>query len=177
MYDYEYENDILGALRVLKYSQMREPDQFRQQCKCYETLGPETLEDLVWESTWGLFDNAESDFEPDYEADTFTIEDSLLDALWVNILKRARNGDRFSDFASRELFQDTLVYFLTATSCTIGRIDCFFNREGIRVKLWLSRDIWEPIQLANDVVSLLLYLTEVCGQKESHKGTERKEAA
>lgn len=176
MYDYEYESDVLGALRVLKFFQTRRPEWFKTECKCYEKLEPETLEELVWESTWDLFDDAESDFEPDYEVDSFILSDKLLDAYWESIQRRARNGDRFSEFACRELFQDTLIYFLSATSYTIGRIDCFFSCEGIHVKLWLSQDIWEPIQFANDVVTLLLYLEEVCGREEPYE-TERKEAA
>lgn len=175
MYDYEYEDDVLGALRVLKYFQMRKPEQFKAKCRLYERLKPETLDELVWESTWELFDYAESDFEPDYEAETFIIADDLLNAFWEMIQNRAQTNREYSESACRNLFQDTLCYFLTATSNTVVRIDCFFIPSGIQVQLWMSNDIWDPFQLGNDIVTLLLYLEKTCAAKD--KNTNRKEAA
>lgn len=179
MYDYEYEGDVLCALRVLKYFQMNRPERFQAVCECYEKLELNTVDELIWEVTWELFDNVISDFEPDFEVDTFIIGDALLDRLWALIQKRARKGGRFSEFACRELFRDTMNYYLTATSSTIARVDCFFHREGVQVKLWMSRDIWEPLPFANDVVTLLLYLEAECAEKSTRKTAKksRKEAA
>ena len=168
MYDYDFESDVLGTLSVLKLLKERQGARFEDMRKNFKTLEWQYMEELAWEATWEVFDSAENDFVPDYETDVWTVRDKAIDQFWINIQKCARESGSYSNMACRELVRDTLAYFLGASSYTVGQIECYMHSGSVRVKIWLSPDIYEPTQFAADVVALLRYL-----QAENDKSAAR----
>ena len=168
MYDYDYESDVLGTLSVLKLLKERQPARFENIRKEFKTLDWRYMEELAWETTWELFDDAFSDFDPDYETDVWAVKDKALDQFWINLRKRARESGSYSDVACRELVRDTLAYFLNASGYTVGKIECIMHSGSVRVKMWMSPDIYEPTLFGADVVTLLRYL-----QAENDKSAAR----
>ena len=179
MYDFDYEDDTLAALGVLKLLKERQPDRFDCLLKQYKTLEWQVLEELTWEAIWELFDTAENDFDQEFEAEVWIIQDESLDTFWVNLQQRARASGGYSDSACRGLIRDIVEYFLCRSGGTIGKIECHTHSGFMSVRLWISPDVFEPMLLGCDIVAFLQYLqaeNEKSAMRSKHQKA-KKEAA
>ncbi len=168
MYDYEYEEDVLAVLRMLKLLKERQPERYRAICEQYEEVEWQFFDELAWTCVWEVFDETFNDFDPDYEVEIMVVEDAALDRFWTNLQKKARESGSYSLAACRSYIRDTTEYFLRASSYTVAGIECITHEKSLTLKLWISPDTYNPVEFATDIVTFLQYL-----QAENEKNTAR----
>lgn len=177
MYDYEYEDDVLLVLRVLKLLKERQPERYRGICEQYKDVEWQFFDELAWACVWELFDETFNDFDPDYEVEIMVIEDAALDQFWVNLQKNARASDCYSPMACRSYIQDTVEYFLRASGYTVAGIECVAHEKSLKLKLWISPDTYNPVEFATDIVTFLQYLQAENEKNAAHPKKRRSQKA
>ena len=70
MYDYEYEEDVLLTLRLLKYLQEENPDRAQDAVAVFKTLAPEDPYEFIEYTFWDIFTDITFDSD---EAEELTI--------------------------------------------------------------------------------------------------------
>lgn len=155
MYGYDYENEILALLRILKYIQLYRPDELKdavKYCRDVDTI------DAIGEMAWGAFDQTVATFQDDTGEEIYYVYDGLFNHFFELNLAHLQSGNTCKWEPARKKLFDLAAFYLCSGCNTIFDVDAVYYSGGIALKIILSLDVYDPDELANAVVDFLLAL-------------------
>lgn len=175
MYGYEYEEDILLYLRVLKYLHLNDPKSFELILGEFQNIPADAgtdyhIYDFITDAMlnaihYCLFPQSESLIDEDWEVEIWCISHPILDRFWA--LSCEWYDDRgYCYSAIEKRFQDLVMYIATATSDAICDLSYNFSRFGVEIGVYLSPYQCDLVQLGNSLLDLLLYVQTETEQLE-----------
>ena len=159
MYGYDYENEILLLMRILKYLFQHNQDSFHILLSGGEELDCDDLYDTTASLLDCMFADSEIDFDTENQMDVIQLSHPSLDKFlslsreWCSL-----SGTSFG--ARRKQLEDIMDFFLTGSGYAVYDIKYHFRDNSVLIALWISPDCYEPLLLLNYLVSLLLYVQE-----------------
>ena len=178
MYDYEYEDDVLMVLRLMKYLHQQDPQELEMLLNWYKTFNSDTFYECAESVIWSIFDDTQVEDDDEITIETFR-HPALkrfyhLGRQWCVSLGCNAN-------VWRRTVQDVVQYFLVGGSYSVWNLKYAFSPENVEIKVWLSPDSYEPIPFGNSLVDLLRYLQRenerLAALLSDQELEERKEAA
>lgn len=161
MYDHEYEWDILGFLRMLKYVWQRDKDilaELRGFCRCAEIDVNDIFElSFALLTEYICVDMPDDDSDDPYgdEFTRFILSESELDEYLDLIAKleevhfntaRCTGWNKLRDAV--EMFMGNVLYDFKIVPCEAGCV----------IYLWPPPDYYDPIEFANSIIDLMTYI-------------------
>jgi hypothetical protein len=156
MYDYEYEDDVLGVLRVLKYLYLYRPSTLASVLKFYGEIDADGVEEVACNVIWEIFEVSDLDLDEESDMEMVVIQDPLFDRFLELNRQRYQCASCSTSDAHQKKFQDTVEYYLCGVTYSIFDIMYEFSESGVTLRLWLSPDCFEPISLGSALVDLML---------------------
>lgn len=188
MYRYDYENDILLLLRILKYLHQYSKKSFHILLGGDPEFDWDYLYDVTGDLLGDIFPDFEIDWDEEYGTDIITLSHPVLDKFLS--LSSEWSGISGTPFHSRKKKLENLIdFFVVEAGYSVLGNKCAFADNSVRIMLWMSPDCYEPLLFLNSLISLLIYIQEetahlenlIAGKMwENRKGAERrfeKEAA
>lgn len=161
MYDHEYEWQILGFLRMLKYVWQRDKDilsELRGFCRCAEIDVNDIFElSFVLLTEYICVDVPDDDSDDPYgdEFTRFILSEPELDEYLDLIAKlekihfstvRCTGWNKLRDAV--EMFMGNVLYDFKIVPCEAGCV----------IYLWPPPDYYDPIEFANSIIDLMAYI-------------------
>lgn len=158
MYGYEYEDDVLGTLRLLKYIHDTRPEVFRESMKAFYTITADDTYDIVVNCMWDLFDDIMYDWDDEFEMEIIEFSDTAFTRyLEVGRELCALRGRNSNVLYQRKL-QDITEFYLCLPSYSLWRIEQTITASSYLTRVWLSPDCYEPVLFANNLLDMLLHV-------------------
>lgn len=154
MYDYEYENDVLLFLRLLKFLHTDQPKVLEEIIKEYPMAGDEDIEMITEELVATVFDEG----APDDEDDMMTIRfsDARIDRLYARGCKDCGLFP-FQINAWREKIKDIFLFYVADASYSVFDVHYHFSGANVKIDITLSPDCYAPDVFLNTLVNMILY--------------------
>lgn len=158
MYDYEYEEDVMGALRLLKYLYLKDKGSLKSIQQTFPDVDADMMVEVADYAIWELFNN---DFlgeeDEDGELSYITFSDSSIDEfLELNTRLLELQGISCQD-AVRKKIRDAAEYFACSAAHSLFNLQVYFPNGYPVIRYWLSPDCYEAIALGNSILDMLLY--------------------
>lgn len=165
MYDYEYEDDILLVLRLMKYLHQQDPKALRAALDDYGTFSADTFYESVETMIWEIYSDSYSTGDDDgFVIEAFSHPEldrfCRLGGSWCKSLGCPAN-------VWKRRVQDTVEYYLVDGSYSVWDLQYFYSDASVEVRVWLSPDSYDPVPYGNSLVDLLLYLRRANEQLEA----------
>lgn len=186
MYDYEYEQDALLALRLLKFLHQQDKDALYNLLKEFECSNIEYLVRCAEFSVWEIFSDVIFTTDPEWDTDIATFSHPTIDRFY-DLGNRWCAAHGILRSAWRKKVEDTARYFVGGISCEAAELNFTFSVTHITLRIKFSPDGSEPLLFGNAMVDMLLYMEreiqrlEAGMQKADNEGEEesmcRKAAA
>lgn len=158
MYGYEYEDDVLGTIRVLKYIHDVRPEAFRESMKSFYTMTADDTYDIIVNCMWDLFDDILYDWDDEFEMEVIEFSDTVFSRyLEVGRELCSLRGQNSNVLYQRKL-QDITEFYLCEPSYSLWRIEQTITASSYLTRVWLSPDCYEPILFANNLLDMLLHV-------------------
>lgn len=185
MYGYDYEGDILYALRPLKFLHEQDPAEAKRLAGHYTQFVPfDDIYELTENLIWSIFDDVNFETDEEWDATVVRFSHPTINRLYrlSRELEQPRGGH--SGGWQRKI-HDVLEFFILGGSRSVMEFQVRFPGGRVEIEARLSLDCYEPLLFANSLVDALLYCQRECSrleeqirQTENDMGTEqRKEAA
>ena len=175
MYDYEYEFDVLLALRLLKLLHMINPDAMEEPLKMYPTLPPDELYLIVSPVLWQIFDDMDYALDEEYEIEWMTIGHSIIDRLYaLGCTQKGKYGNLSA--AWKKKIQDAVEYFLVGPSNSVFDLRYHYPFGHVEIGIALSPEYFEGTLFANNLVDLLLYFGQDLKHLEAMQAMKERES-
>ena len=156
MYDYEYEFDVLLALRLLKLLHMINPEAMEEPLRMFPTLPPDELYLIVSPVLWGIFESMEYEREEEFEVEWMTISHPTIDRLYA--LGSMQKGKHSAISAAwKKKIQDAVEYFLVGPSNSVFDLRYRYPFGHVEIGIALSPEYFEGTLFANNLIDLLRY--------------------
>ena len=159
MYGYDYENEILLLMRVLKYLFQSDQNSFHILLSGGKELDCDDLYDTAESLFDCIFVNAEIDFDTESQLDVIYLSHPSLDKV-LSLSREWCSLSATSIGARRKQLEDIMDFFLVGAGYIIYDIKYRFTNNSVQITLWMSPEWYEPLLLLNYLVSLLLYVQE-----------------
>lgn len=181
MYDYEYENDVLLFLRLLKFLHTEHPFVLEQIIKDYPTADEEDIWMILDELLMAVFDEG----APDEGDDMMTVRfsDERIDRLYTQGCKHSEILP-YQINAWQEKIKDVFLFYVAGPSYSVFDIRYHFSGDGVKFDITLSPDCYEPRIFLNSIINMILYCKRELARIESAEAKAqaphtsiRKEAA
>lgn len=160
MYDYEYENDVLLMLRVLKYLHKYEPAVFVAIMKHLEDVDFDGLYDNMYFILWNVFEveMADEDEEDSYGCGMMYMGHPVLNEfLKLSYQYCDLSGDLPASY--RKKLQDIILFHLVATSASIYDYECRYEDTDLCVAIWFT-DCYDLPGFLAGLVDLVMYVQQ-----------------
>ena len=170
MYDYEYENDVLLFLRLLKFLHTDQPEVLKEIIKDYPAVDGEDMEIILDELMMVVFDEG----APDNEDDMVTVRFSHdhIDRLYA-LGCRGNGLFPFRINAWQEKIKDIFLFYVADASYSV--FDVHYRFAGIDITL--SPDCCTPNIFLNTFINMILYCQRELERIEAVETGERNTAA
>lgn len=163
MYDHEYEWDILGFLRMLKYVWQRDKDilaELRGFCRCAEIDVNDIFElSFVLLTEYICVDMPDDDSDDPYgdEFTRFILSESELDEYLDLIAKLEEIHFNTAGCTGWNKLRDAVEMFVgnVLFDFKIARCD---SGGGCEIYLWPPLEWYAPIEFANSIIDLMTYI-------------------
>lgn len=163
MYDHEYEWDILGFLRMLKYVWQRDKDilaELRGFCRCAEIDVNDIFElSFVLLTEYICVDMPDDDSDDPYgdEFTRFILSEPELDEYLDLIAKLEEIHFNTARCTGWNKLRDAVEMFVgnVLFDFKIARSD---SGEGCEIYLWPPPEWYAPIEFANSIIDLMTYI-------------------
>ena len=154
MYDYEYENDVLLFLRLLKFLHTEHPEVLKEIIKDYPAVDGEDMEMILDELMMVVFDEG----APDNEDDMVTVRFSHdhIDRLYA----RGCRGNGLFPFrinAWQEKIKDIFLFYVADASYSVFDVHYRFAGTNVKIDITLSPDCYTPNIFLNTFINMILY--------------------
>lgn len=142
MYDYEYENNVLLFLRLLKFLHTDQPEVLEEIIKDYPMAGDEDIEMIMNELMLTVFDEG----APDDEDDMVTVRFShdYIDRLYA---QGCKDGGLFPFRinAWQEKIKDIFLFYVADASYSVFDVRYHFSGTNVKLDITLSPDCCTPM--------------------------------
>ena len=179
MYDYEYENDVLLFLRLLKFLHTEHPFVLEQIIKDYPTADEEDIWMILDELLMAVFDEG----APDEGDDMMTVRfsDERIDRLYTQGYKHSEILP-YQINAWQEKIKDIFLFYVVGASHSVFDVAYHFTGDGVKIDITLSPDCYEPILFLNSIINMILYCQKEVRRLEAERNEQHlifngKEAA
>ena len=174
MYDYEYENDVLLFLRLLKFLHTDRPEVLKEIIKDYPAVDGEEMEIILNELMMVVFDEG----APDNEDDMVTVRFSHdhIDRLYA----RGCRGNGLFPFrinAWQEKIKDIFLFYVADASYSVFDVHYRFAGTNVKIDITLSPDCCTPNIFLNTFINMILYCQRELERIEAVETNERNTAA
>ena len=184
MYDYEYENEILLSLRILKYLQEENPGSAQDAVNIFKTLAPEDVYGVIDYMFWDIFPNITFSSDADDELTIATFSHPEIDRFCA-LAMRLDHAKGLQSGANRRKVHDLVEFFLCGPTASVLQFNIQVVEASVMINVHLSPDCYEPLLFFNSFIDMLLYfqqenqrLEELIRQEEEKtKYLPREEAA
>ena len=178
MYGYEYEDDVLGTLRLLKYIHDTRPEVFRESMKAFYTITADDTYDIVVNCMWDLFDDIMYDWDDEFEMEIIEFSDTAFSRYLEVSRELCALRGRNSNVLYQRKLQDITEFYLCAPSYSLWRIEQTITASSYLTRVWLSPDCYEPVLFANNLLDMLLHVRkETALMEEEVKKLKEAEGA
>lgn len=159
MYDYEYEEDVLLTLRLLKYLQETNPARAREAVELFQTLDPEDPYELIEYTFWDFFTDTISLSDEDEGITTVAFSHPEINrfytlAVQLELMKGQQSG------ANQKKVHDVVEFFLCGASYSVYDFSIRVVGASVIINLRLSPDCYEPLPFFNSFIDMLLYFRQ-----------------
>ncbi len=162
MYDYEYEESILLALRLLAFLREDHPETFTTLIQEIEELNLDSayeLADLFLIGVGGFLDLGTAD-EEDSELSVLQIfHPSINRFLTLNEACKAIGMVSHVEQVRKKI-QDVVEFYATGLTSSVYDMDISFSAHTVHIRLTLSPDYYSPLEFANSLIDMLLYIRQ-----------------
>lgn len=161
MYDHEYEWDILGFLRMLKYVWQRDKDilaDLVRDYRCVEIDTEDIFELSVALLTEYICVDMPDDGSDDSYGDEFTrfiLSEPELDEYLDLIAKLEENHFNTTRCTGWNKLRDAVEMFMGNVLYDFKIVPC---EAGCVIYLWPPPDYYDPIEFANSIIDLMTYI-------------------
>lgn len=164
MYNYEYEDDILLFLRLMKFLHMEQPWTVEQIIKDYPTADEEDIGMILDELLMTVFDEG----APDNEDDLMTVRfsDTQIDRLYSQGCKHNEMLP-YQINAWQEKIKDVFLFYVAETSYSVFDVCYHFSDSGVKFDITLSPDCYEPNIFMNSLINMILYCQRALARIEA----------
>lgn len=174
MYDYEYENNVLLFLRLLKFLHTDQPEVLEEIIKDYPMAGDEDIEMIMNELMLTVFDEG----APDDEDDMVTVRFShdYIDRLYA---QGCKDGGLFPFRinAWQEKIKDIFLSYVADASYSVFDVRYHFSGTNVKLDITLSPDCCTPDIFLNTFVNMILYCQREVERIEAVEADERNAVA
>lgn len=184
MYDYEYEQDALLALRLLKFLHRQDKDVLHDLLKQFECSNIDDLVQCAEISIWEIFSDVTFTTDPDWDTDIATFSHPIIDRFY-DLGNRwcAVHGILRSAWMRKT--EDVVRYFVGGISYDAAELNFTFSAAHVTLRIKFSPDGSETLLFGNAMVDMLLYMEREIQQmealmrkiEEEEKNMDRKAAA
>ena len=157
-YDYEYEYEMLTILRLFKYLHLYRPEVFPRSVAYFTAKDADGILEDFYGSVWDMFADVEYSTDPDWETEIIWISDPLFDRFCELNVQNAPQACTSPWEAVRRKFQDMIEYYVISCTNALTNLEVPPLGSGLSIRLWLSPDIFEPYDLTNALINLMLGL-------------------
>lgn len=157
MYDYEYEEDILISLRMLKYLHDNNPKGFQSVLDFFGEFGPDefyTAADYVF---WEIFQEGAAAQDEDSDFTILYLSHPAFDR-YLDLGRQWCDLHDFGFSAWQRKLRDTVEYFAVSSSYSVYDWKVTFDGSSVQLELWLSPDAYEPMAFNASMLDLLLFI-------------------
>jgi hypothetical protein len=178
VYDYEYEESILLALRLLSFLREDHPETFTTLIQEIEELNLDSayeLADLFLMGAGGFLDLGTAD-EEDSELSVLYISHPSINR-FLTLNEACKTIGMVTHVEQvRKKFHDIVEFYATGLTSSVYGIDISFGAHTAHIRLILSPDYYSPLEFANSLIDMLLYIRQenqrLEGLLEESKATE-----
>lgn len=174
MYDYEYEDNVLLCLRLLKFLHTDQPKVLGEIIKDYPVADEEDMERIVSEMMLTVFDEG----APDGEDDMMTVRFSHdhIDRLYA----RGCQDSGLFPFrinAWQEKIKDIFLLYVADASYSVFDVHYRFSGTNVKIDITLSPDCYTPNIFLNTFINMILYCQRELERIEAVEADERNAVA
>lgn len=183
MYGYEYEDDILLILRLLKYLHEQDPKTAERLSAYWGELDLDYPFDMAEGILWEIFSNAEFDEDLESETTVTTISHPIIDRLYE--LGRELEGIQGKHRGSwHQKIHDIAEFFIYGASYSVADLNMSVISGTVKIQVRYSYDCYDSIRFGNSLIDVLLYcqqeherLKKLIERAEQDADTEFREEA
>lgn len=184
MYDYEYEEDVLLTLRLLKYLQEESPARAQEAAELFRTLDPEDPCEFVEYTFWAIFTDLIFDSDVADELTVATLSHPKIDRFFSLARQLELMGGEISGAIQRKV-HDVVEFFLCGPTHSVLQLNTQAVGSSIKIELWLSPDCYDHLPFVNSFIDMLLYFQQenqrleelIRTKKQKTEDLPREEAA
>lgn len=159
MYDYEYEEDVLLALRVLKYLQEESSVRAQKAVELFKTLDPEDPYEFIEYTFWDIFTDITFDSDEADELTIVTFSHPEIDRFYA-LAARLELAEGQQTGASQKKVHDIVDFFLCGATYSVFQFSIQAVGASVKINLQLSPDCYDPLPFFNSFIDMLLYFRQ-----------------
>jgi hypothetical protein len=167
MYDYEYEEDVLISLQMLKYLYDNSPERFEDAIDMFREFDVDAFYMVADYAFWEIFHDGIAEQEEDSDFTVLHLKHPVFNRYldmgwrWCEIHNCGIN-------AWQKKIKDIVEYFAVSSSYSVFDWKVDFGGNSVQLELWLSPDFYEPMAFNASLLDLLLYVQRenACLEKE-----------
>lgn len=157
MYDYEYEEDVLISLQMLKYLHDNSPERFQHTLDMFNEFDVDAFYMAADYAFWDIFDNGMAGQDEESDITILYLSHPAFNRYFdIGWQWCERHNCGFS--AWQKKIKDIVEYFAVSSSYSVYDWKTRFEGGGVQLELWLSPDSYEPMAFNASMLDLLLYI-------------------
>ena len=157
MYDSDYEYDVLGVLRLLRFVQMYRPHRAAHLVYGETAFSVEEILEFLYYSMEEIFDDCYSDYDEMNGSEILYIYDSVFDE-YLDLSVRLSDSHLCSVQAARRRFEDVVTFFLADRNCGIFDVTIHYNDSSPQIQVEFAEGYYEPAGVVMAFTDLIHYL-------------------
>lgn len=165
MYDYDYEEDVMLALRFLKRLHQTNSHALSAALEGCEIFNS----DMIYELMLPAFSNLFLDYESDWDEENSTEILHLAHPIWDRFLVLSQEWSDLTGIpqgAGRQKFEDLVVFFVADVGDSVYNTAFRYAGNSVLVEMWMSPDCYEVSLFINIMMDLLCYIQQECAHLE-----------
>lgn len=159
MYDYEYEEDVLLTLRLLKYLQEESPARAQEAVEAFKTLVPEDPYEFIEYTFWDIFTDITFASDEAEELTIATFSHREINRFYA-LLARLELIEGQQTGASQKKVHDIVEFFLCGATYSVFQFSVQVVDASVTINLQLSPDCYDPLPFFNSFIDILLYFRQ-----------------
>lgn len=157
MYDNDYEYDILGVLRLLRFMQIYRPERVARLVSGETRFSADQVLEFLYYSTEQMFDDCYSDYDETNGSEIMYICDTAFDE-YLDLSAKLMAVRPCSIQAVRRRFEDLVTFFLADRNCGIFDMTIRYEDDSPQIQLEFAEGYWEPAGVVIALTDLMHYL-------------------
>lgn len=157
MYDYEYEEDVLISLQMLKYLHDSNPEGFQSVLDFFDNFDPDSFYMAADYAFWEIFQDGASGQDEESDITVLYLSHPVFNH-YLDLGRRWCDLHNCGLSAWQRKIRDTVEYFAVSSGYSVYDWKARFEGGGVQLELWLSPDAYEPMAFNASMLDLLLYI-------------------